>query len=251
MAAYRKFLTAFGSSPSNYFTCSTTRNRLLTCQPCMTYGSRAIEKKLGIPPRPKRPMTPFIAYSVLERGRIVKEHPDLRPRDIMKKIAEDWKTYSLPHKEELRKNYLHELQEYTKQIMAYEEKLTDEQKKSIKDEKLRGMEATEKVKMKAKLRELGKPKKPPTMFILFMLSRAHTKEKDMKFSDWLSIAAKEWSDAPREVKVKFENETQKLMEQYKKEMINWEEKMIKLGHIDVVRKQVLMDLKGKNIANKK
>ncbi|XP_015122488.1 transcription factor A, mitochondrial isoform X2 [Diachasma alloeum] len=251
MATYRRLLNALGNSMSHYFNYSTARNRLLVCQPCATFKSRAIEKKLGIPPRPKRPMTPFIVYVVSERPRIAKENPGLPPIEIMKKLAEGWKTFDSTQKEELKKTYMKELEEYSKQMMTYEQNLTDEQKRSIKAEKFREIEASEKQKMKSRLRELGKPKKPPTMFILFMLSRAHTKNKGMKFSDWLSIAAKEWNEAPADVKAKFENETKKLMEEYKKEMINWEEKMIKLGHIDVVRKQVLMELKGKSMSNKK
>lgn len=57
--------------------------------------------------------------------------------------------------------------------------------------------------------------------------------------------SKEWTKLPAEKREKFEIEAKKLMEQYKNDMIDWEAKMIQMGNLDVIRRQVLLDLKDK------
>uniref|UniRef100_A0A0C9QDB1 Sox18_0 protein n=1 Tax=Fopius arisanus TaxID=64838 RepID=A0A0C9QDB1_9HYME len=149
MAGYLRLFTALDSSMSYYLNFSAIRKSLLFYQPCVTFKSRVIEKKLGIAPRPKRPMTPFIVYAMLERPKIMKENPGLVPTAVMKKLAEGWKTFSSTEKEALKKTYLKQLEDYTKQIMIYDQNLTEEQKRNIKAEKFKAIETSEKMKMKA------------------------------------------------------------------------------------------------------
>lgn len=88
-------------------------------------------------------------YAQGARPQVVQDYPELAPKDVMKKLGEQWKTFSTTEKESLRQDYAKELEEYTKQIMVYEQNLTVEQKRSIKAEKYRALEANEKTKMKA------------------------------------------------------------------------------------------------------
>lgn len=58
--------------------------------------------------------------------------------------------------------------------------------------------------------------------------------------------AKKWAVLPADEKNAIKNDAKKLMDEWKTDIIKWEEKMIKLGHIDVVRSRVSTSLKGKS-----
>jgi hypothetical protein len=54
----------------------------------------------------------------------------------------------------------------------------------------------------------------------------------------------EWGKLPDEEKSKYLTQYKKALEGYKHEIQIWEEKMIRLGHIDVVRNEALIEPKG-------
>lgn len=87
---------------------------------------------------------------------------------------------------------------YLKQAAAYEKSLTKEQKLALKDERIRLKEQSEQraqnLERKTRLKELGKPKRPMSAFLLF----------------YAELASKT-KTSPKEVKVKYDslNESQK------------------------------------------
>ncbi|XP_057340444.1 transcription factor A, mitochondrial-like isoform X2 [Microplitis mediator] len=212
---------------------------------------RKLEKKFEIPPRPKRPLNAFMRFSMLNREEIKTEFPGSSASAITKQLGAKWSLCDKSFKDKLQNEFKEEMDDYSRQMMVYEKSLTDEQKQMFKKITIKPSASKKKSEIRMRLEELGKPKKPPTTFIIYMLSKMNTKDPSVKFSEWLGVIAKEWASLSPDKREKYETESKKLMEQYKNEMTQWEEKMIKMGHIDVVRRQVLLELKDKRVNEEK
>ncbi|KAK0159700.1 hypothetical protein PV327_010788 [Microctonus hyperodae] len=245
MAIYKKIFE-IGLSTTNNIASILSRNACLNYQQNATLKSKSLEKQLGLPPKPKRPLSPFIQYTQEQRSILSEQNPNVPMTDLIKIMANNWKSVDEAEKAKMRMIYTSKMDNYTKEMMDYKQNLTDEQKKMLELERSKLEASNEKNKMKSRLKELGRPKRPPTTFVLYMLSRLDTRPKNTKFSEWLSDVGKEYENLPAELKLKFQNESAKLREQYKIELGVWESKMIKMGHIDVIRRKVLMELKGKD-----
>lgn len=62
--------------------------------------------------------------------------------------------------------------------------------------------------------------------------------------DWQTSIAKQWENLGATEKSRYLAEGKRAMETYKRDLQVWEEKMIRLGHIDVVRNEALIQPKG-------
>jgi transcription factor A len=61
--------------------------------------------------------------------------------------------------------------------------------------------------------------------------------------DWQLFLGNEWEKLSEEQKSPYVTQSKKLFEEYKREIQIWEEKMIRLGNIDVVRNEALIEPK--------
>lgn len=52
--------------------------------------------------------------------------------------------------------------------------------------------------------------------------------------------SQEWEILSENHKAKYADDLKRDIEKYKQDLLNWEEKMIKLGHVDLVRTAVLL-----------
>ncbi|XP_057340222.1 transcription factor A, mitochondrial-like isoform X2 [Microplitis mediator] len=206
---------------------------------------RRLEKKWEIPPRPKRPLNPFFKFAAHRREELMKENPQLKPTQIMEKLGEKFRSYDENYKNKLQREYIQEMNDYSRQMMLYEKSLTNEQKKTLKSLAEKRAELKEKSKERQRLKDLGKPRKPPPVISLFLSSKMDTKKDDDQYQKWISQMCKEWTLLPTKEREKYETEHKKLTEQYMNKLIVWEAEMIRLGHIDVVRRRVLLDLREK------
>lgn len=89
-------------------------------------------KELDIPEKPKRPLSPYIRFSVEQRDDLKKKFPNLNMIEITKKCANEWQNMSVDLKEKYIASFRTDLDVYTKKIDAYTENLTEEQKAFIK-----------------------------------------------------------------------------------------------------------------------
>lgn len=84
----------------------------------------------------------------------------------------------------------------------YENSLTDEQKTQIKQKKQDQMENRERLAKRKELRELEKPKRPTTAYLLFLSTYRKTDPigEKQSYADWIAKATKQWyalSDADK------------------------------------------------------
>ncbi|XP_034952241.1 transcription factor A, mitochondrial [Chelonus insularis] len=224
------------------------RSTLSGCyQSQVTFCTRLSENINGIPPRPKRPLNPFIRFSIEERPKIIAENPGIPNNKVLNLLSQRWAEYNTEQKQSLQQAYRQEMDLYVKEIIEYESLLTDEQKKMIKEAREKKLLMKKKNAMKSKLEELGKPKKPPSIFISYLISKKNLKKDKVPYTEWVKEVSEEWANLSPDIKEKYAEEHKKLMDQYRHNIIEWEEKMVKLGHTGFVRKKILLDLKDKEV----
>ncbi|XP_068081770.1 transcription factor A, mitochondrial [Anabrus simplex] len=216
--------------------------RVCMQQPAAGVKQKTVEEKLGIPSPPKKPMTPFFRFLTLIRPTIKQKNPEAKITDVTKLAAEQWEKADPEVRQKLHDEYKDAMRDYLEERLKYEMSLTPEQKEEIQQAKEDIVDAKERKKLRKKMKELGKPKKPPTGFITFFTERLSSRG-DMSFREFQLKVGKEWENLPEEKKQKYQIESKQAMEIYKREVQSWEEKMIRLGHIDVVRNEALIEPK--------
>ncbi|XP_001603051.1 transcription factor A, mitochondrial [Nasonia vitripennis] len=199
-------------------------------------------KQLGIPTPPKRPCTPYIRFFQNIRPKIKENNPDLNPKELVKVVAQEWAKYDPEKKKLLQKEFLSELEVYLKNFEAYKQSITPEQQNLINSTKEKEKQAKEQARIHSKKESLGKPKKPPTGFLKFLMERKSQKDESLKYTDWVRQLAREWEMIPEERKDQYKEETKIALDKYKSDMLAWEESMIRQGHIDVVRNKELLEI---------
>ncbi|XP_043274525.1 transcription factor A, mitochondrial [Venturia canescens] len=216
--------------------------------PFMTPGrsKQNLNEQLGLPQRPKRAMTPFFKYLMTERPKFMVQHPELKYSAVLKTIAKQWATVDPKEKSILREQYEQEMLTYNKMLKEYEQTITSEQRKSLKEARDMKRSRRRRLDLKKKLVEFGKPKRPQTVFFMFLNERKHLKPEHQSRTDWARQMAQEWQEVTAEEKQKYKTRAQELMEQYKKDIKKWEEKMVREGHFDVVSSLRSLDLKSKS-----
>lgn len=104
----------------------------------------SIEEKLKIPPRPKKPLTPFFRFLALNREKALSQNKDLKAMGVVQVVSKEWANVDQQLKAKLTDEYMKEKEDYTKIIAQYETKLTDEQKDGIRVAKQERVEGKEK-----------------------------------------------------------------------------------------------------------
>lgn len=93
--------------------------------------TKTLEEKLGIPVRPKKPLTPFFRFLNHARAQTPKAK-DMPSTDFIRQLAKKWQTVDETLKKKFTEEYLKERAEFTKKISFYESKLTPTQKEEIR-----------------------------------------------------------------------------------------------------------------------
>nr|CAD7405159.1 unnamed protein product [Timema cristinae] len=241
---------------------------------------QTLEEKLGIPVKPKKPLTPFFRFMGQIRPMVAQQHPGARVTDHTKIIAQQWKELEPPAKKKLEEEFKKEMIHYLAVRVSYENSLTDQQKKDLQKAKEEKVESKQQKRLKMrkkkirakwvvwearkdwmqkltemlervveerkmvlysqKKKELGKPKKPLSAFLIFFQEKANLRG-DTPFKIWQQKVSQEWESLPDEKKVQYLDKASHYWQSYIQELQLWEEKMIRLGHIDVVRNEALIE----------
>lgn len=236
----------FSFSCNNILTCRNrvcATNNLKHCKEQRALISTKALEKLGIPLPPKRPLTPYLRFAQVARPKIVQNQPDLQPRNVIRLIAQEWSKYDPEKKKLMQQEYESDRQRFSLEFEKYKQTITPEQQDLIQITKDKQVRAKELARLHEKKENLGRPKKPTTAFIKFMMDKIAQKDKNVKHKDWLKSVAKEWELLEEQEKENYVTRTKKELENYKFDLLNWEENMIRQGHIDVVRNKDLLETK--------
>lgn len=251
----------------NNFTPTSNTNRPLAAASIShssVHQSKTLEERVGAPPRPKKPLTPYFRFMRDMRPKLIDQDPKISQIEIVQELSRKWATVDPQLKQKLQSEYKKEQEIYVAQRTKYDAKLTDEQRSNIKQLKQELLDAKERKQLRKRVKELGRPKKPASAFLRFVASeRTNTPQTSQQtYREWHQKATAKWSRLSDDEKAVFLSESRKELDQYKcvevdsnylKQILNslisffrkaisiWEEKMIRLGHIDVVRHGNLID----------
>lgn len=94
---------------------------------------RTIEDKLGLPKKPKKPLTPYFRFLQQARPDVVKQHPKASTIEVVKMIAEKWQTVDESTKKKLEAEFKQDQTSYVTKLAKYDALLTAEQREDIKN----------------------------------------------------------------------------------------------------------------------
>ncbi|XP_014246786.1 transcription factor A, mitochondrial [Cimex lectularius] len=203
-----------------------------SCVPNM--AKVTLEEKLGIVPKPKKPLSPFFQYAISTRPEIAKENPNMHLIEMTKLISEKWKLIDEATKSKLMDKYKLELEKYQSLCKEYDEKLSTSDKEKLLQAKLDIKIAKHKKLLRKKRNDLGCPKKPVPPYFIFSLEKA-SERGSLPSAEWQKRLGKMWEELPDSAKKKYTDKYKSDWEMYKKKLNQWEQQMIKEGNTDVVR----------------
>ena len=93
-----------------------------------------------------------------------------------------------------------------------------------------------------KIRGLDRPKKPASAFLRFLgEERVKSPQGTSTYREWQLKTAAKWNALTDGQKEKYISAFKSESESYKQHLAKWELKMVKQGHVDVVRNEALID----------
>jgi len=108
---------------------------------------RNVEKDI-LPPKPKKPLNPFIQYCFSLKNTLQKENPNYTYMDIVKIASKQWAQVEPKVKEDLRKQYKEQHSIYKQKLQDYENSITYDQKMLIRKTLMEKEHAWEKKQVK-------------------------------------------------------------------------------------------------------
>lgn len=89
---------------------------------------------------------------------------------------------------------------------------------------------------------MEKPKRPASGFLLYLSElRNKMPRGDLSYREWQRDAAVSWSKLSDEQKKQYNKQSSDGAVKYKQELAKWELKMIRMGNVDLVRSEALVE----------
>ncbi|CAG0898269.1 unnamed protein product [Cyprideis torosa] len=192
----------------------------------------SVASTLGLPERPRRPLTAFILFSNEYRRKVMQRDPSLKVPEISKELSKIWKTLDSSMKAPFEAKADQEKRRYEAELFFFYEKIGVENKEKLKEveKNLRKKKAEAK---KAKMRkdssvQEGKPKMPTKRFVRFI----HASGRKVSL-ETIKICAQEWRSASETTKQPFVRAYEEEMEKYRADLTTWETRMLMEGKSDL------------------
>jgi len=179
--------------------------------------SKTLEEQLGLPPRPKKPLTPYFRFMREQRPKLKAANPQITTVEVVRQLSKNWSDADAQLKERLQAEFKRDQQIYVEERTKYDATLTEEQRAEIKQLKQDLVDAKERRQLRKRVKELGRPKKPASAFLRFIASeRINTPQGDKQtYREWHQKTTAKWtrlSDSEKEV---YMQESRKEMELYR------------------------------------
>ncbi|CAK6966741.1 transcription factor A%2C mitochondrial [Scomber scombrus] len=185
---------------------------------------------------PKRPLNGYMRFVIQQQPVITRQNPEIKRVDIIRKIAQQWRTLSPDQKQPFEEASLRAREQFKIDFQHYQAQLTPAQIEQQVQEKRQRMAKRKSIRKKRELTILGKPKRPRSPFNIFMSehfeeARGATTQAKMQslLEDWKNMFGhqkKVYTQLAEDDKIR-----------YKNEMKSWEEHMVELGREDLIREK--------------
>nr|XP_033327981.1 transcription factor A, mitochondrial [Megalopta genalis] len=240
MAGFGRFIL---SVDSRSFLCA--RNCLVKISQNKSKYAKVQGREVELPPKPKKPLTTFLIYLRTIRSKLREENSDQKMSEVVKEASKDWANLDPALKKDFEAQYEQNYKKYILDMKHYQESLTDEHKLLLQNQKQKSLEKSTLLDIKRKMESFNKPRRPINAFLMYLHSKRHVKTADISLKEWLSITTNEWTKLPDAERHVYVNEAKKLMDQYKENLMKWEEDMISLGQVDIIRRKKYKNLFAK------
>ncbi|CAG9856349.1 unnamed protein product [Phyllotreta striolata] len=197
-------------------------------------------KDLKIPEKPKKPLTPYLQFVTEKRKDLVKDNPNLKATEVIKKLSTEWKSVNEAQKDKYKEKYLREVEKYDNAILQYNSNLSQEQVRVLEEANAEKKKQKQKRKTTKLNKETGKPKRPLGPYLLYLKEQG--KIRNISHNELLVALKGEWGLLSETAKKKYRDEFEKEMVKYEEELLNWEKKMFQEGHKNVIRVKTLESL---------
>lgn len=197
---------------------------------------------------PKRPLNGYMRYVMEQKPFVIRQNPEIKPVDIIRKIAQQWRTLSPQQKQPFQEASLRAREQFKVDLQRYQAQLTPAEVQQQAQEKRQKLAKRRTIRKKRELNSLGKPKRPRSPFNIFMSehfeeARGTTTQAKMKslIEDWRNLFNHQkqvYTQLAEDDKIR-----------YKNEMKSWEEHMVDIGRDDLIREQTVSA--KKKLATKK
>ncbi|XP_051159058.1 transcription factor A, mitochondrial isoform X2 [Leptopilina boulardi] len=163
-------------------------------------------------------------------------------KEIVRIVSEKWANYPIEKKEEMKQNALEDFKRYRENYQNYKTSLTDEQLKKLEEAKDKIKLKKTNLKLKNKKKELDKPKRPSSAYNSFCRDRYFKLDESVPFKERMILLAQQWKNEDAEVKKKYRDDYLEKMTVYNEILKEWEQKMVELGHFDMIGSNKLRKL---------
>ncbi|XP_025103304.1 transcription factor A, mitochondrial-like isoform X1 [Pomacea canaliculata] len=210
---------------------------------CLISMSRSIQS----PDAPKRPLRPFVKFMTEKMSEIRQNNPGANAPKISKIASQLWNDLGTEKKTAYKLLAQEEYLDYKRKYLVFLDGLSEQEKAQLHDDKSAKLAFRKRLRDKKELRDLGKPKRPSNPYIAFVRSSLHERG-GVPLNQFMKELADHWHNIPNEKKEIYEKDARVEKEKYKKELEEWEKKMIDIGREDVVRKSSLAKAKRTSIS---
>ncbi|XP_035998295.1 transcription factor A, mitochondrial [Fundulus heteroclitus] len=185
---------------------------------------------------PKRPLNGYMRYVLQQKPFVTSQNPEIKLVDVVRKIAQQWRMMSPEEKQPFQEASVQAMKQFKMDLEKYQSQLTPAQLQQQAVERRQRLAKRKAIRKKRELTILGKPKRPRTPFNIFMSehfqeARGATTQAKMKslLDDWRNLFSHQ-----KQIYVQLA-EDDKI--RYKNEMKSWEDHMVDIGRVDLIREQ--------------
>ncbi|XP_034563918.1 transcription factor A, mitochondrial [Notolabrus celidotus] len=195
---------------------------------------RCLTSQAGSPP--KRPLNGYMRFVVQQKPTVVRQNPDIKSVDIVRKIAQEWRLLSQAQKRPFEEASQRDREQFKVDLQRYQAQLTPAQLLQQATERRMRLAKRKAIRKKRELNNLGKPKRPRSPFNIFM-SEHFEEARGTNTQEKMTSLRDDWKNLFSHQKQVYIQLAEDDKVRYKNEMKSWEEHMVDIGREDVIREQ--------------
>lgn len=217
-------------------------NRNVQCA-FLSHKRKTLAEVAGLPPKPKKPLTPYFRFMKELRPQLVAQNPDKHSNEVVRMIGKSWETVDPATKQKFEAEYKKEKEVFDKELVKYESSLTPQMKEDLKVARNDRVEKRARLVIKKRNKDLGKPKRAASAFLHFISAerKANPQTAQENTPAYVKRLGAKWATMSEAEKKPFVDAAAKALVQYKKDLEVWEARMVKEGNMDVIRNPIFTE----------
>ncbi|KAF7648404.1 hypothetical protein LDENG_00157480 [Lucifuga dentata] len=220
----------------NVFSCTSLARCSTSLSAVCVSSVRALSSQASAPP--KRPLNGYMRFVLQQQPVMIKQHPEIKPVDIIRKIAQQWRTLSPEQKQPFEEASVQAREQFKVELQRYQAQLTPAQLQQQAQEKRQRTAKRKAIRRKRELNSLGKPKRPRSPFNIYM-SEHFEEARGVSTQAKMKSLLESWRNLLSHQRQVYTQLAEDDKIRYKNEMKSWESHMLEIGREDLIREQTL------------